>query len=166
MLEEINRLGPFFEDCYREISVREYARAMNLSPPTASKLLKRFVSEGILRMREERRFLLFSANQDSAVMRDLSKIYWSSSLREFLDYLDSFSPKALVLFGSLSKLEAKRDSDIDILFLGVKKNLNLEKFEKKLKRKIQVFYYNSLKDINEQLRLNILNGFTLRGYLS
>jgi hypothetical protein len=31
----------FFEDCYRDISVREYSRETTISPPTASKILKR-----------------------------------------------------------------------------------------------------------------------------
>lgn len=48
MLKIINDLTPFFEDCYREISVREYARIMSISPPTASKLLSYYCSEKLL----------------------------------------------------------------------------------------------------------------------
>ena len=33
MLEIINNLEPFIEDCYSEIGVREYSRMMKISPP-------------------------------------------------------------------------------------------------------------------------------------
>lgn len=167
MLEKINNLGVFFEDCYREISVREYSRKINISPPTASKLLKKFVDEGLLDMREERGFLLFRVNRDSIIMRDLSRIYWRIKLNKLTNYIKSFNPKSIVLFGSLSKLEAKKDSDIDLAVFGIEKEkINIEKFEKKYKRNIQIFLYKSLSSVNEELRLNILNGYILRGYLS
>ena len=35
MLNIINNLRPFIEDCYRRISVREYSRLLKVSPPTA-----------------------------------------------------------------------------------------------------------------------------------
>ena len=63
MLEIVNNLEPFFEDCYRIVSVREYARLIKKSPPTASKLLKGFAQEGYLHKRPERGHLLFSLDQ-------------------------------------------------------------------------------------------------------
>ena len=167
MLDIINRrLGVFFEDCYREYSVREYSRLVKISPPSASKILKEFEKEGLLLSRIDRRNLLFRVNGESKVMKDLSRIYWEIKLRSLLEHLEKNFPTAIVLFGSLSKLESKENSDIDLLFLGAKKELNLEKFEKKLKRKIQVFFYESLDKINKELRLNVFNGYILRGYLS
>ena len=70
----------------------------------------------------------------------------------------------IILFGSLAKGEAKIDSDIDLCILSHKKELNLSNFEKKIKRKIQPFYFNSIKEINNpELRNNILNGYMLEG---
>lgn len=166
MLEEINKLKLFFEDCYREISVREYSREMKISPPTASKILKEFYKQECLNMREERGFLLFRANRDSLILKGLSRVYWNLRLKELIAYLESFFPKAIVLFGSLSKLEAKKDSDIDILLISPKKEVNTAHFEKKLNRKIQIFSCDSIDKIGKELRLNIINGYILRGYLS
>ena len=60
MLDILNNLGAFFEDCYRRISVREYAKIMNISPPTASKILTEYSKEGILIKEAERNYLFFS----------------------------------------------------------------------------------------------------------
>jgi len=167
MLKYIYNLEPFFEDCYVELGVREYSRIMNMTPPTASKLLKQYVSEGFLKSRSERKYLLFSANRQSKIMKDFSRIYWSSKFIKLIEYLNSFSPKAIVLFGSLSKLETKKKSDVDILVLGFSnKKINLEKFEKELKREIQIFQYDSLDKINKELKLNVINGYLLGGYIS
>jgi len=46
MLNIINSLMPFFEDCYRRINVREYSRLRKSSPPTASKILFELNKEG------------------------------------------------------------------------------------------------------------------------
>lgn len=167
MLDIINSLKPFFEDSYIELGVREYSRLTSVSPPTASKLLRNYVSEGILKSRNDRKYLLFRINQDNIVARDLARIYWGNELKELIDYLNKFSPKAIILFGSLAKLENKKDSDIDVVLLGVSnKNLNLEKFEMKLKREIQIFQYPSLAKVNKQLKLNMINGYVLGGYVS
>ena len=53
MLEIINNLAPFFEDCYRRISVREYSKIIKVSPPTASKILMEYYKEGLLKRQEE-----------------------------------------------------------------------------------------------------------------
>jgi predicted nucleotidyltransferase len=167
MLEIINkRLGVFFEDCYSEYGVREYSRLVKISPPSASKILKEFEKEGLLLSRVDRRNLLFRVNKDSKIMKDISRVYWEMKLDSLTEHLEKYFPSAIVLFGSLSKLEAKKDSDIDLLFLGAKKEINIEKFEKKLNRKIQIFFYESLDKINKELKINIINGYILRGYLS
>jgi len=165
MLEIFNNLGPFFEDCYIEFGVREYSRIIGVSPPTASVLLKGFEKQGFLKSRLDRGNLLFSINSESLVLRNISCIYWQNKLANVLDFIeeDSFS-FGVVLFGSLSKLETKLDSDIDlVVFSKHKKELDFSRFEKKLKRKIQVFYFESFDKVSENLVSSVLNGFVLRG---
>jgi len=167
MLEEINRLSVFFEDCYREISVREYSRENGMSPPTASAMLKGFEKKGLLIKREERGFLFFRVNQESKLMRDLSRIYWGNKLSGLIKSLEADFPKAIVLFGSLSKLEVRKESDIDLAVFGsVKSEIALKKFEKELGRETHIMFYDSLDKVNKELRLNLINGYIIRGYLS
>ena len=167
MLEIINNLRSFIEDCYREIGVREYARENNISPPTASNILKNFENEGLLKVRKDRRYLLFRTNRESQILKDLSKIYWKWKLNDFVEYLNSILHEpTIVLFGSLSKLETKKESDIDIsIFARFNKDLELKRFENKYRRKIQVFIYESLDKVNKELKTNILNGYVIKGEL-
>lgn len=165
MLNIINNLSPFFEDCYRRINVREYSRLMKISPPTASKLLFEYSKRGILMISKDKNYIYYYANKDSRDFIDISRIYWRNKLSEILDYLNRqlLSP-TIILFGSLSKAEVKIDSDIDLCIIANKKEVSLNKFEKKLKRRIQTFFFNSIKDINNpELRNNIINGYVLQG---
>ena len=168
MLKIINNLRPFIEDCYNEIGVREYSRIMKITPPTASKLLKGFELEGLLKKRIDRGYLLFRANRENSTLKDLSKIYWKQNLKDVIEYINShlYDP-TIVLFGSLTKLETKKDSDIDLtIFTNLKKNIDLKKFEKSFKRKIQLFKFKSISNINsKELKMNILNSYIIQGVI-
>ncbi len=167
MLKIFNDLKPFFEDCYREISVREYSRETGISPPTASKLLKDFEKEGLLIMRGERGFLLFRANRESEELKDFSRIYWRNKLKKLFEFLsDEFHSPTIILFGSLAKLEVIEKSDIDLVLLTeFKKNVDLSKFKKQFGREIQIFKFKSIKEINKELQLNVLEGYLIQGVL-
>ncbi len=168
MLKIINSLCPFIEDCYNEIGVREYSRIIKITPPTASKLLKELELEGLLKKRIDRGYLLFRANREDSILKDLSKIYWKQKLKDVIEYINSrlYDP-TIVLFGSLTKLETKKDSDIDLtIFTNINKNINLEKFEKSFKRKIQLFKFKSISNINsKELKMNILNSYIIQGVI-
>ena len=170
MLEIINNLKPFFEDCYRRINVREYSRIMKISPPTASKVLFNLNKKDLLLMEKDRNYIFFYANKNYNIFIDLSRIYWKVKLKDLTETLsrNTTSP-SIILFGSLSKAETKSDSDIDICIIGHKKGkicLCLKDFENKLKRKIQMFFFTSIKDIkNKELANNIINGCLIEGKL-
>lgn len=167
MLKIFNGLKPFIEDCYREIGIREYSRIIKVTPPTASRILKNFESEQILKKRWDRRYLLFRADRQSGILKELSRMYWRQALNELFNYINlKFYNPAIVLFGSLSKLEAKKDSDIDLAILtNLKKKINLEKYEKLFQRNIQLFTFKSLDKLNKELKINILNGYLIHGEL-
>ncbi len=167
MLNIINNLKPFFEDCYRRINVREYSRLTRVSPPTASKVLFEFNKEGLLLIEKDRNYLFYYANKNSKLFMDLSRIYWKIELNELTDFLNkNLSSPTIILFGSLAKAEVKSDSDIDICIIGHKKELNIKKFENNLKRKIQLFFFSSIKDIkSKELANNIVNGYIIEGRL-
>ena len=165
MLNIISNLQPFFEDCYRRINVREYAKIIKNSPPTASKILYSLEKEKILLKHEDRNYLFFYANKENKKFIGFSKIYWESKLADLTDFLDKqLVNPTVILFGSLSKAEVTPNSDIDLVIIAHKKELNLNKFENLLKRKIQVFWFNSFENIKDkELKNNILNGHILSG---
>lgn len=168
MLNKINNLKPFFEDITREYGVREYARANKISPPTSSKLLKELQKESLLKSRHERRNLLFKANQESTIFKDLMILYNKRRIEEsgLLDYLEKkFNYPTIVLLGSFAKAENIPESDIDLCIIAMdKKEADIKKFEEILKHTIHMIVFSSLEDIkNRNLLENVLNGIVLRG---
>lgn len=168
MLEIINSLKPFFEDNYRRINVREYARLQKISPPTASKHLERLHKEGLLKKEFDKQYIYYHANKESDLFLEFSRIFWKLTLEKssFIDFIEKeFLNPVTILFGSLSKAEAKADSDIDLaVFTPTKKEVKFEKYEKLLKRKIQLFVFRKKEDVkNTELLNNILNGYKIRG---
>ncbi len=168
MLEIIYRLKPFFEDNYKRINIRKYAKLQKISPPTASKILNELYKENLLKKETENQYINYYANKDSDLFIDFSRIYWKIKLKkyELIKYFEKelISP-IIILFGSLSKAEVKKDSDIDLaIFTPTKKELNIDKYEKKLKRKIQIFLFQKKENIkNKNLLNNILNGYKIDG---
>ena len=167
MLNIINNLKLFIEDCYRRINVREYSRLMKISPPTASKILFELNKEGLLLIEKDRNYIFYYANKNNKIFVDLSRIYWNLKLGNLIDFFNkNLTNPTIILFGSLSKAETKNDSDIDICIIGHKKELNIKNFEDSLKRKIQLFFFSSIEDIkNKELANNIINGYVLEGRL-
>ncbi len=170
MLKIINDLKPFFEDCYRRINVREYAKIMRISPPTASKLLARYASEGLLRRETYRNYLLFHANNESRDFIDLSRMNWRRELAALTSFLENklMSP-TVILFGSLAKAEAKKDSDVDLAVFSGGMKLDVSGFEARLRRKIHAFWFDSpgrFRAESGELKNNVINGYLLTGRMS
>ena len=165
MLNIINNLKPFFEDCYRRISVREYSRLIKVSPPTASQLLSKYKKEGLLQSEKDCNYLYYFPHETNSTFIDLSRIYWKNKLAEVTEHLNKYLlDPTIILFGSLAKAESKLDSDIDLCIIGHKKEIDFSPFEKKLKRNIQTFFFTSISQIeNKELANNIVNGYILKG---
>ena len=168
MLRIFNELKPFFEDNYRRIGVREYARLQKITPPTGSEILKKYYKENLLKKERDGKRILYFANKENKVFIDLSRIYWYIRFQKIglIEYLNQeLLTPVVILFGSFSKAEVSEKSDIDIaVFVPKKKKIDLSRFEKRLKRRIQVFMFEKREEIkNPELLNNILNGYLLSG---
>ena len=167
MLDVFNNLQPFFEDCHRRYSVREYARIRHVSPPTASVILSALTAQHLLNKQHERQYIFFWANHNSAFFRDLARIYWRQRLEDvgLINHLTAiFTTPTIILFGSLAKGENTRESDVDIAIISPKRDIHFAPFEKKLGRTIQSFIFTSISTIkNKELLQSILNGYLLEG---
>ena len=168
MLEIIDSLKLFFEDSYRRINVREYARLQKISPPTASKTLERLHKEKLLKKEIDKQYIYYFANHDSSLFIDFSRIYWKLQFEKagMLKFLErELLNPVLILFGSLSKAEVKKDSDIDLaVFTPTKKELDLKKYERLLNRKIHLLMFSKRENVtNLNLLNNISNGYLMSG---
>jgi len=169
-MEHIKFLECFFKEPSRWYHLREYARINRISPSTAITYLNEFCKNGLLKKKKEHNLSLYKGEDESENFRDM-KIFWNiqeiknSGVLNFLE--KEFKPAGIILFGSVSKGLDSKESDIDLFIMSsIKREINLEKFEKLLKRKIQIFVFNQ-KELKEKKELsnNILNGIVLKGYI-
>tara|TARA_Y100000031_G_C8184439_1_gene368207 strand:- start:121 stop:645 length:525 start_codon:yes stop_codon:yes gene_type:complete len=162
----------FIKNPEKEFHIRQIAKLTKRSPTTISKYLKDLEKRKILKSEEKLNHLLFKANTKNPKFKQLKLNYNITLLQDsgILDYLvKQFNyPEGIVLFGSFSKAEDIPSSDIDLLIIGPsKKEINLEKFEKKLDHKIQIFV-RSKEDIkkmkNKELLNQWINGIVIYGF--
>lgn len=169
-----NILEPFIKEPEREFHIRELAKLLKKSPTTISKYLKEYEIKKILISKKKLNHLLFRTNADSRQFKQLKLNYNLNALQEsgLIEYLvEEFNqPEAIILFGSFSKAEDNKNSDIDLLIVSSKKQeINLDKYKKKLGHKIQLFVHSKndlekLKNKNKELFNNWINGIVIHGY--
>lgn len=120
----------------------------------------------MIRINKERVQYKIFGNTENENFRKLKRIYnifYLSNITESI--IKEFRPNAVVVFGSYSKGEDTEDSDIDIFVDSVvKKEIDLEKFEKELGRNIHL-HVSEIKKVPDDLRKNIINGIILYRFL-
>ena len=140
-------LEVFFEEPFKEFHLRGVAKESNVSAPTAKTQLDKFVKEGFIEKKKKANLVLFKANANNNRFRLLKTAYALDKIEKskLLEKLESeFSPLSVVLFGSTARGEDGNGSDLDLLVISKnKKELDLSKFEKKLKREINYSVYSS-----------------------
>jgi len=160
----------FFINPNAKLRVREIERNLNLPLPSVIRYCKELEKESVLTTIKMGNVKFYTANRSSEKYLLEKKIYnikiiYESGIIEYLRMELSNPP--IVLFGSFAKGEDIEDSDIDLYIETLsKKNIDLEKFEKLLKRKIQIFRHKNLNEIsNPHLANNIINGIILNNYI-
>ena len=88
---------------------------------------------------------------------------YSSGIIEFL--VNKYSPSSISVLGSYSKGEDVEKSDVDIAVItNNKEQADLEKFEKKLNRKVHLLLFET-KKTSEEFFNNLINGIIFYGVL-
>jgi predicted nucleotidyltransferase len=148
------------------LHIREISRILKISAPAISKAIKELEKEELI-ISNKKVLYEIKANLENPKFKQLKRV---NNLKEiYLSELstslnETFPLSTIIMFGSYSKGEDTERSDIDLAIIDSKeKKIDLEKFEKTLKRKISLNFYPNIKNIEINLRSNILNGITLKG---
>lgn len=152
----------------QKLNQREIARLLKVTPSGVAKSLLMLERENIITVEKNKimNLNLISLNRTQQILRfkqleNLKQIY-ELKLIDFLE--ETFPGTTIILFGSFARGEDITKSDIDIAIIGSEtKNINLEFFEKRLERQININNYTSFKDINKELKENLFNGIVLTG---
>lgn len=165
-------MGLFFENPTLQFSLKDVSTAIDLAHTSTktniTKLLKKELLIQTIQKRGTRKFPLYEGNRNSNDFREYKKLHNIQCLIEsnavkFIE--ENVMPKCIIVFGSFQKGEDTEQSDIDIFVESNEVKLDLSKFEKKLKRKIQLHFNDCFTSYPTELKNNIINGRVLKGYL-
>lgn len=150
----------FFEYPNKRFSVREIARKTRIPSSSVQRYLEGLRKKGFVD--KQNRLIINSYTKFLKSFFMIDKIY-SSKLLEYLEKM--LVPESVIVFGSIRKGEYDFESDIDLFVeSSIKKDLDLRKFEKKLKHKVQLFVYSDINKLQPHLLNNVVNGIKLSGY--
>ena len=160
----------FFLNPSAKLIVRGIERTLKLPLPSVIRYCKELKEEGILTTIKTGNIVFYTANRTNQEFLLEKKLFNLKQIYEsgLIGYLkQELSNPAVVLFGSYAKGEDMEESDIDLYIeTPSKKDINIEKFEKTLKRKIQVFRHRAITEVkNKHLANNIINGIILNNYI-
>lgn len=171
MLKKINEqkvLELFFEYPTTVFYTREIARLLKISPPMVSINLRTLLKEGYIVNVRTGITNEVKANINNERFLEKKRVFNLGNLYEsgFVGHLNKeYGLSPIMVFGSYSKGDDTEKSDIDIAIITEKhKNLNLDIYEKTLKRRITIHEVD-LKKVSKEFKNNLANGIVLKGYL-
>lgn len=161
-------LERFIEQPGRDFSVRGLARELKLNHATVLNYIGDLLKLELIRKKEETLYPTYHAQteSDKFVFYKKNHIFFKikeSGLVEFIQKQTLAS--SIILFGSCAKGTFTEKSDIDIFVEAKEARLDLGKFEKQLKRKINLLFEPKIDQLSKELRNNIINGTVLYGFI-
>lgn len=162
----------FFNEPTKSHYLIEISKKSKLAHTSTKSYLITLKKENIIKetieKKGKRNFPIYTANLANAEYKLYKKIYNLNKVLNLglVDFLrDKFMPKTIILFGSYSRGEDIENSDVDIFVEAKKQDINLQQFENKLKRKIELHFNENFNNYAKELKNNIANGNILYGYL-
>ncbi|MDP3104116.1 MAG: nucleotidyltransferase domain-containing protein [Candidatus Methanoperedens sp.] len=176
MLQNYNKwkvLKVFFENPNPKgagFQLREIGRITELATTSVKRYLNELEKEGLILKTRHRihAYPVYLADMYSEKFRFYKKIETIIAMNDsgLIEYLkSSCMPDAMILFGSASRGEDTMESDIDLYLMCRERKTDLQEFEKKMKRKISLFFSEDFGELSNELKNNIINGIILEGYL-
>jgi len=168
----INVAEVFFNEPTKPHYLIEISKKSKLAHTSTKKYLISLKKEGIIKENIDRKgkrlFPVYMADINNPSYKYYKKIYNLIKIHncKIIDHLrDKLMPKSVVLFGSYFKGEDIENSDIDIFVETKNHVIDLAKFEKELKRKIELHFNENFNNYPKELKNNIINGEVIYGYL-
>jgi len=147
--------------------MRELSRRIKLAQVSVINHLKMLEKEGLVIREKKGVYASFRANTGNEDFKLLKKqnLVWRIQKCGLVSYLEEqLKPNCIVLFGSASRGEDTETSDIDIFVQAEETRLEVKKYEKFLRRKINILFEPQIKNLSKELINNIINGQIIYGY--
>ena len=165
-------LNLFFEEPAKHWRFMNIKQKVPMADNKISRWLKHFVELKIInKITPSGKMPYYKSNYQDPEYQNRKRIYALQKLHRsgFLNHLATLKAETVILFGSFSRWDWHKDSDIDIFIFGEDSDLEQAKYEKILHRPMQVFTCKNqgqLKRFNKDLLINILGGDLIKGDLS
>ena len=164
---EVFFMNPTKEHYLKDIS-RKAGLAHTAVKPSLIALEEMGIIKRLVHKKGSRDFPVYKTDMDAKPYKKYKKIYNISSIieSELIDFLETtLMPKSIVLFGSYKRGEDIEDSDIDIFLECEPEKIELQTYEEKLGRHIELHFRENFESCPVELKNNIINGITLSGFL-
>jgi len=157
----------FYKYPNRTFHIREVARLVDLSSTGIIKIVKKLKMEGLLVSEKKNMIEEIKPNFEGSfyLLKRLYNIYslYDSGLIDKIKSLYE-RPSAIILFGSYVNGTDTEKSDVDIAIISkTSKELDTDKFERKLNRKINI-HVISLETASKEFKNSLANGIVLEGF--
>lgn len=157
----------FYENPLQQFQIRGIAKELNIPKSNVKRYIDSLIKKGIVK-KEKDIFYYFKAREGESLYTFYKKQFFlekifKSKIIEFIE--EKCLPSSIILFGSISKGEYDKESDIDIFVESEEISLNLQKFEKILKHKVNILFQPNIKEVGDRLINNLANGTKLSGFL-
>lgn len=152
----------------KEFSIRGIARELDLNHATIILYIEDLLKLGIIKKKTQTLYPVYYANQENNKYQFYKKEYIIFELLDsgLIDFLQSQTlSSSIILFGSFAKAISREESDIDIFVESSLVKLDLLKYEKKLKHKINLLFEPNINNLPKELKNNIINGIILYGFI-
>ena len=156
-------LGLLFDFPTKKFHIREISKILKISAPAVSNAVKKLEYDQLIIHNKGFISEIYAKLDDN--FRKLKRVYnlkriYESGLEDYLT--KEFPLTTIVIFGSYSRGEDIEKSDIDIAVFNKEKRLDLEIFEKRLNRRINIEFID-FKKVSPELKESIINGIVLSG---
>ena len=162
----------FFENPTREWHFEEVVKEAKIARSKADNWLKRFIKDGLVRrIKKDGKMPYYVSNYSSSRYKNKKRLFALNKLYKcgLLNHLDSLqNVKTIIIFGSFSRSDWYKESDIDIFIYGDPEGLKIASYEMKLRRNIQMFICQNKKELEKfgpGLLRNIITGNLIKGNL-
>lgn len=160
-------LEVFFKEPINIHFIREIGRRIKLAQTSVRNHIRDLEKKKLIVIKSAKPFNGFVANRENEEFLFYKQAYNFYSLLELRKIIvNALHPRAIIVFGSYSRGEDIEESDIDILVITkVKKEIEIKAIEKKMGRKINLIFKESLEKLEEPIKDNALNGWVIYGWI-
>lgn len=168
--KQLQLLGLFFNEPTKHWHFETILQQANITRSKASNWLKQFQQEHLIqKIKPEHKMPYYISNYEAPNYQQRKRLFAQQQLYDsgLLTYLNSLQKaETVILFGSFSRSDWYKNSDIDIFIYGNTTDLHLFSYQTKLHREIQVFQSKNSKDLQRYgsgLIQSIINGVKIKG---